>query len=87
MRNFETVINGIIDILNIGVVLAIALSIVVFFYGIVIYIAQSGDEGKRKEGVQYIFYGIIGIFVMVSVWAIVGLLTGTFGISVGIPQF
>jgi uncharacterized membrane protein len=58
---FKNVIDMIIDVLVLGVLLALALSVVTFFYGIVIYIAQSGDEGKRKEGVQYIFYGIIGI--------------------------
>ncbi|MFW5871704.1 MAG: hypothetical protein ACOCUT_01220 [bacterium] len=87
MNTFETVINNIIGTLNIVVYLIIALGVVSFLYGIVLYISRAGDEGKRKEGIKYIMYGIIGLFVMVSVWALVAVLSGTIGETVGIPQF
>jgi hypothetical protein len=64
----------------------IALGVVSFLYGIALYISRAGDEGKRKEGVQFMTYGIIGLFVMVSVWALVGILSGTIGEPIGIPQ-
>jgi len=84
---FSDVINGIIGTLNIVVFIIIALGLISFLYGIVLYIFRSGDETKRKEGVQFMFYGIIGLFVMVSVWALVAILSGTIGDGIiGIPQ-
>jgi len=64
----------------------IGLALLVFLYGIFTYIRSSDDEGTRKEGRTYMIYGIIGIFVMVSVWGFVRILTGTFCVSFGIPQ-
>lgn len=51
---------------------------VVFIWGVVLYIAHGGDEAKRKKGIQFIVWGIIGLFIMVSIWAIIGILMGTF---------
>jgi len=87
MNTFKTVVDASINTLNGVIYLIIALGVVSFLYGVVLYISRAGDEGKRKEGVQFMTYGIIGLFVMVGVWALVGLLAGTIGDSVGIPQF
>jgi hypothetical protein len=87
MYTFETIVNGIVNTLNIAVYLIMALGVVSFLYGVVLYIGRAGDEGKRKEGVQFMTYGIVGLFVMVGVWALVALLAGTIGETVGIPQF
>lgn len=86
MNTFKTVIDGIIETLDIVIILIIALAVVSFLYGIVTYIFRSGDETKRKEGLEYIYYGIIGLFVMISVWGLVALLSNTIGASFGIPQ-
>lgn len=50
----------------------IGLAIVVFFWGIVKFIGHAGDERAREEGKQLIIWGLIALFVMVSLWAIVG---------------
>ena len=74
-----------IDILNLTVQVLIAAAVVLFLFGVVKYIASGEDETKRKEAKSYIVYGIIGLFVMVSVWGLVGILTGTFGVNIGPP--
>jgi uncharacterized membrane-anchored protein len=87
MKTFETIINSSIETLEILVYLISALGTVSLLYGIVLYIFRAGDETKRKEGLSFIYYGIIGLFVMVSVWALVSVLSNTIGASFGIPQF
>jgi len=71
--------------------LLFAIALVYFLVGVVKYIASGGDENKRKEGTQMMLYGIIGLFVMVSVWGLVALLINTFGISIQrefvLPEF
>lgn len=66
--------------------LLVALAIMVFIYGVITYVISADDEEKRKTGRQYMMYGIIGIFVMVSVWGLVNILSNTFGVANVIPQ-
>ena len=41
------------------------------------------SEEKREEGKKTIMYGIIGIFVMISVWGLVNILNRTFNLQQG----
>jgi hypothetical protein len=65
-------LNGLI-----GVIITIA--IIVFFWGLVRYLTDVGE--KKHEGLVMMFYGLIAIFVMVSIWGIIALLQNTFQIS------
>lgn len=58
--------------------LLVALSLVYFLWGVFKYIQSVGDETKRKEGVNMMTYGIIALFVIVSVWGLVNVLKNTF---------
>ncbi|MDQ5901685.1 MAG: hypothetical protein QG580_400 [Patescibacteria group bacterium] len=68
--------------------LLISLSVIVFIIGVIKYIKNGDDSKAREEGRNFMIYGIIGLFVMISVWGLVGVLQGTFGLgnSVFIPQ-
>ncbi len=51
----------------------IALGVVGFMWGIVLYLfGKNKDEGK-----MFMLWGIIALFVMTSVWGLVGILRGT----------
>lgn len=65
-------LNGLI-----GVIITIA--IIVFFWGLVRYLTDVGE--KKHEGLIMMFYGLIAIFVMVSIWGIIHLLQNTFQIT------
>lgn len=65
--------------LNDVMVLLITLAIVVFFWGLIKYIINSGEE--RANGLTTIFYAIIAIFIMVSIWGVIHLLQATFGVN------
>lgn len=64
-----------------------ALAVFVFLAGLIKYVGNGDNEEKRSEGRSLMTYGIIGFFVMVSVWGLVGIFTGSLGMSVLIPQF
>lgn len=72
--------------LRILVPLIIGMAVVIFLYGLMMYMTNIGDETKRKESIQYITSGLIGLFVMISIWGIVIIMTRTFGFSFGIPR-
>lgn len=68
--------------------LLITLCVIVFIIGIIKYIAGADEATKREEGRNFMIYGIVALFVVVSVWGLVGIIQGTFGLGNGIyiPQ-
>lgn len=67
---------------NYLVPLVFAVAFIVFLYGIAQYFVIGGaNEEKRDQGKSLMMWGIIGFFVMVSVWGIVNLLVGSFGLG------
>jgi len=74
--------------LNIIIVFLFLVATVILLYGIVRYITAGGDEDQLKEGRAMILYGIIGLAIMVVVWAFVFVLIDFFfssGTSINIP--
>jgi len=57
-----------------------------FLYGVVNYLAHAGDSAKRQEGSKFMLWGVIALFVMLSVWGLVGILRETFSVKNVIPQ-
>jgi hypothetical protein len=57
----------------------IALAVVYFLWGMVVFIQNADNADKRKEGYDHMIYGIIGIFIMISVNGIIALITATIG--------
>jgi len=68
-------------ILAIIVPFLIALAVVFFLWGVLQFITAGGDEEKRATGRDTMIYGIIAIFVMVSIWGLVNILEGTFNLG------
>lgn len=63
------------------IALLLGVAFLVFLYGCAEYIFKSGNESARADGVKHITWGIVGLVVMVTAWAILSLATGTFGLS------
>lgn len=62
----------------------IGLALLVFIWGLVVFIAQSDNEQARTEGKQKMIWGIITLFVVACVWGLVRLvqiITGVNGAS------
>ena len=79
----------VIDIINnVAVPIVFALAFIVFIYGIFQYFIQGGhDEEKREAGRSLMLWGIIGFFIMVSVWGLVRILSGTFALNNTAPSY
>lgn len=69
---FNTILNALIG-------LFITLAIVVFFWGLIRYLFEAGEE--KAKGLSIMFYGVLAIFVMVSIWGIIRLLQSTFSVT------
>jgi hypothetical protein len=71
--------KGLLDQL---VVLLIALAVVWFIWNVIKYTMSEDEEGKGKAKSQMI-WGIIAIAVIVSIWGLVAILQGIFGVGSG----
>ena len=82
--NATSLFTNIKSILNAVIPIIIALAVVYILWGIVqAYI--KGDEESRKAGHLKILYGIIGLFIMLSIWGLVNILVNTAGLSNTVP--
>lgn len=63
-----------------------SLATVAFIWGIIQYFLNPDNEEKRKNGKSFMIWGLITLFVMISLWGIVGTLSNTFQIKTLIPQ-
>ncbi len=82
LSGITTAISSVITVMNKVVPLLIGLAVLVFLWGVLKYvIAGSDDAGKRTEARGFMIWGIVSIFIMVSVWGLVGILQTSFGVS------
>ncbi len=66
----------------------IAVSLLFFIGNIVISMAKSDNENERTKLNKYILWGILALFVLLTLFSIVGIFTGSlFGTGAVIPQF
>lgn len=77
----EDVVKTVGDLIDLATPIVVALALVYFFYGLANLIFNSAESDKRKGAIQTMIYGIIALFVMVSVWGIVNVLQDTFNVG------
>ena len=72
------------DVLNRLIPVLIAVALVVFFWGLIQYIRT------HKNGKEIMIAGLVGLFIMVSVWGIIRIAQNTLGVGGGgsptVPQ-
>lgn len=47
------------------------LAIAYFIYGLIEFVAGADNQEKRITGKRHLMWGIIGLFIMFSVWGII----------------
>lgn len=81
-RTIDGLLNWIIYIASRALPLLILAALVLFLFGIVKRFFLGGKDGAdRAEAGKYILWGIVALFVMVSVWGLVNLLRGSFNLD------
>lgn len=68
-------------ILNPIIILLFAVAFLVFMFGIFQFIRSEASDSKRTEGKTKIMWGIVGMFIMISAYGLIGLVLDTFGIN------
>lgn len=75
------IVTAVGNIVRLAVPILVTLAVAVFFWGLVKYIMNANDEGAKAEGKTLMIWGMIAIFVMVALWAILGWFQNLLGIT------
>ena len=85
--DFKSLISLFLSYINILIPFVISLTVLLFVWGVFKYVNAGASVDDRTEGRKFMLYGIISLFVMVSVWGFVNILnTSIFGGTLYIPQ-
>jgi Type IV secretion system pilin len=69
---------------NTFIEILIAFSVIFIIYSVVIFIMHSDSEDKGKYQGRVI-WGVVGLFVILSIWGLVRILTNTFRTDTNAP--
>ena len=82
----QTIVGKLVGFINLLVPVLASAAIVFFFYGLVRFIRNSGDSKGRAVGRDAIVWGLIGMFVIISLWGIVNFIQAAFSLPTSSPQ-
>ena len=81
-RSVDGLLNWVIYIAGRALPLLILAALVLFLFGIVRRFFWGKDAADRSEAGKYILWGIVALFVMVSVWGLVNVLRDSFNLDI-----
>ncbi|MEX0931288.1 MAG: hypothetical protein WDZ88_00900 [Candidatus Paceibacterota bacterium] len=73
---YQGVVLGVVGLLSTATSVIIGLSLVFFLFNVLRYIKDGANEKRREDIRQGMLWGIVALFVSVSVWGLVNLLRG-----------
>ena len=77
--SFITKVNA--EIINPLIIFLFALALVYFLYGVLEFFMNQENEEKRTASKKHMLWGIVGLTIMMGVWAILGMIISTFNIK------
>ena len=66
-------------IINPIIIFIFSLGTILFIYGIVRFFLNPTNEDIKKESTNHMIWGLVGMFIMVSVFGIIKFITNTIG--------
>jgi len=63
------------------IMLMTGIAMLYFIYGCLVYIANAENSEARETGRSHIIYSIVGMFIMLSAYALLMIAANTFGLS------
>lgn len=86
LSNLETLLRSVGRLIDIALPIVVAVGLLAFFWGLVKYIFTEAKEA----GTKLMIWGLVALFVMVSVWGLVRFIGNALGIqqneSITVPR-
>ena len=78
--NLGTLNRTLLDFLNGAIKVLVALTVLVFIFGVIRYIAAGGDPEATKKARGFILWSVIGFALILGIWGVARFfLVGIFG--------
>jgi hypothetical protein len=71
--SFAGLVGQLVGLINAVIPVLGGIALLIFFWGLVRYIYNSGDAHGHGEGKELIIWGLIALFVLFSVWGIINI--------------
>ena len=76
-RTWEELVNRLVYILDFAIGTLVMLALVIYFFGILLNTRKSKEGGDTSQMRTFLLWGMIALFVMVSIWGILQILQAT----------
>jgi len=77
VTDIPTLVTAINGVINLVFPVLVGIAVIVIIWAIFQMVLNAGDEEARKAGRTKLLWGIIGIFLMLSVWGLINILINT----------
>ncbi|MBI2610778.1 hypothetical protein HYW60_02490 [Candidatus Kaiserbacteria bacterium] len=81
MSGAQLLENFVTYVIDPAILLVIAAGFFLFVFGLVQFLLDLDKGANREQHIKHMLWGIVGMFVMVSVYGILALLDNTFGLD------
>ena len=78
ITNVNQLTNRALSIGDTFTYILVALAVIFIVWNVVIYIINPAGSESRAEAGKAILWGIVGLFIIVSIWGLVNILTNSF---------
>jgi hypothetical protein len=79
--NLTEIFRVVGTLVNASIGILVTLALATFFWGLVRYLFHLGGEKGAEQGKHLMIYGVVALFVMVSVWGLVAFIQNFFNIN------
>ena len=80
---FASVVTALVGLLNLLVWLLSGTALVIFLYGLVLYISNGASQKGNTDGKKFIMWGLVALFVIFSLGGILRLMCTAFLGAIG----
>lgn len=81
LGGLKSLIQATGELINMVIPVMFGFALIYFFWGLISFITNSGDEKLREAGKQKMLWGIVALFVFVSIFGILRWIGSTVGIE------
>jgi len=75
------VVDNIIAVIDAIIPILVMVALIIFFVGLIQYISQSGDAHAHGKSKGLILWGLVALFVLMSLWGILEIALSVFPTS------
>ncbi len=83
LTNVRTFLLSVGRLIDLALPMVIALALLYFFWGLAKFVLSAGNEVDKDKGRNMMIWGLVALFVMVSVWGLVAFIGRALGVDQG----